>query len=242
MAHIVGTVQPVAPQVVIGPASGLPPTSPNTWAFDLDPGPSPAGGIKFIIVHLQDLNIPANNKVEIDLGYDTDVITASTVEFWSRPVNLSAFANGKVPIRYITAGAATGGVTLDRFGRGERHAGDGAPGSNSNCDPFLLDANYVEPTFDPSLFCTTPPDFENADCATAGDIRKTVAPAAGMIVHVDLAADGSTEILSSFSGTLVGTDLVLTTAQHLVLSQRQLDSASIIFNYQTTCAGARPAN
>lgn len=147
-----------------------------------------------------------------------------------------------MPIRYITNGVATGGVTLARFGRGERHAGDGDPGSNSNCDPFLLDANYIEPTFDPSLFCTTPPDFENADCATAGDIRKTVAPSVGMIVHVDIAADGSTEILSSFSGTLVGTDLVLTTAQHLVLTQRQLESASIIFNYQTTCAGARPGN
>ena len=52
-----------------------------------------------------------------------------------------------MPIRYITNGAATGGVTLDRFGRGERHDGDGDPTSNSNCDPFLLDANYVEPTF-----------------------------------------------------------------------------------------------
>jgi hypothetical protein len=38
VAHIVGTVLPVSPQVVIGPDSGLPPTSPNTWAFDLDNG------------------------------------------------------------------------------------------------------------------------------------------------------------------------------------------------------------
>src|ERR1700704_5776156 len=88
VAHIVGTVLPVSPQVVIGPDSGLPPTSPNTWAFDLDPGPPPAGGIKFIIVHLQNLNITGNNRVEIDLGYDKDVITATTdSEFWSRPVN-----------------------------------------------------------------------------------------------------------------------------------------------------------
>jgi hypothetical protein len=244
MAHIVGTVQPVSPQVVIGPDSGLPPTAANTWAFDLDPGPPPAGGIKFIIVHLQNLNITGNNRVEIDLGYDKDVITATTdFEFWSRPVNLSAFASGKVPIRYITSGVAIGGVTLDRFGRGERHDGDGDPSSNSNCDPFLLDANYAEPTFNPSLFCATPPDIENVDCVTAaGDVRKTVAPSVGMIVHVDIAADGSTEILSTFSATLVGPDLVLTAAQSIVLAPTQLLSASVIFNYQTTCAGARPGN
>ncbi len=62
-----------------------------------------------------------------------------------------------------------------------------------------------------------------------------------MIVHVDISADGNTETLSTFSGTLVGPDLVLTAAQNLVLSGRQLESASIIFNYQTDCGGARPA-
>ena len=62
---------------MVGPDSGLPPTTPNTWAFDLDPGAPPPGGIKFIIVHLQNLSIPANNRVEIDLGYDKDVITAA---------------------------------------------------------------------------------------------------------------------------------------------------------------------
>jgi hypothetical protein len=243
MGHIVGTVQPVAQPVVIGPDSGLPPTSANTWLFELDPGAPPPGGIKFIIVHLQNLNLPAANRVEIDLGYDKDVLTATNdFDFWSRPVNLAAFPNGKVPIRYITNGAAAGGVTLDRFGRGERHAGDGDPTSNSNCDPFLLDANYTEPIFNTSLFCATPPDFENADCATAGDVRKTAAPSAGMIVHIDIAADGITEIVSTFSATLVEPDLVLTAAQLFVFSPTQLQSAAIIFNYATTCAGARPAN
>jgi hypothetical protein len=228
---------------VIGPDSGQPPTSPNTWTIKFDPGAPPPGGIKFVILHLQNLNLPANNRVEIDLGYDKDVLTATNdFDFWSRPVNLSAFADGKIPIRYITNGAATGGVTLDRFGRGERHEGDGDPTSNSNCDPFLLDANYVEPAFNTSQFCSTPPDFENADCATAGDVRKTVAPSVGMIVHVDIAADGITEIVSSFSGTLVGTDLVLSAGQLLVFAPTQLQSAAIIFNYATTCAGARPAN
>jgi hypothetical protein len=244
VAHIVGTVLPVSPLVVIGPDSGLPPTAGNTWVFDLDPGPPPPGGTKFIILHLQGLNLPANNRVEIELGYDKDVVTASLdSEFWSRPIDPSAFVNGKVRISYIANGAATGGATLDRFGRGERHAGDGDPTSNSNCDPFLRDANYAEPTFNTSLFCAGPPDFENVQCVTAaGDIRTTVAPSVGMIVHVDLAADGVTEIVTSLSGTLVGTDLVLTAAQALVLTADQLKSASIIFNYETTCPGARPGN
>jgi hypothetical protein len=229
---------------VIGPDSGLPPTAGNTWVFDLDPGPPPPGGTKFIILHFQGLNLPANNRVEIELGYDKDVVTASSdFEFWSRPIDPSAFVNGKVRISYITNGAATGGVTLDRFGRGERHDGDGDPASNSNCDPFLRDANYAEPTFNTSLFCAAPPDFENVECVTAaGDIRKTVAPSVGMIVHVDRALDGITEVLSTISGTLVGTDLVLTAGQAFVLTADQIRSASIIFNYQTTCAGARPGN
>jgi hypothetical protein len=244
MAHVVGTVLPVSPQVVIGPDSGLPPTSPNTWVFDLDPGSPPASGIKFILVHLQDLNLPASNRVEIDLGYDKDVVMASAgLEFWSRPINPSAFVNGKVRIRYITDGAAAGGATLDRFGRGERHDGDADPTSSSNCDPFLLDANYAEPTFNTALFCAAPPDLENVECVTAAaDVRKKVAPGVGMIVHVDRTADGVTDILSSISATLVGTDLVLTAGQVFVLFADQIKSASVIFNYQTTCAGARPAN
>ena len=76
----------------------------------------------------------------------------------------------------------------------------------------------------------------------AGDVRKTVAPSVGMIVHVDRATDGISEILTSVSGTLVGTDLVLTAGQVFVLSPDQMKSASIIFNYQTTCAGARPGS
>jgi len=49
-------------------------------------------------------------------------------------------------------------------------------------------------------------------------------------------------VLSSISGTLVGTDLVLTAGQAFVLTADQSKSASVIFNYQTTCAGARPGN
>ena len=61
-----------------------------------------------------------------------------------------------------------------------------------------------------------------------------------MIVHVDIAADGITEIISSFSATLVGTDLVLSTGQLLVFAPKQHQSAAIIFNYATTCEARGP--
>jgi hypothetical protein len=241
MTHVVGTVQQVSPFAQIGPDSGLPPTSPNTWAFALDPGIPANGPVKFVIVHFALPNLPANNRVEVDLGYGTDVFKAADgFDFWSRPVNVAAFADGKVPIRYMTDGAATGSVQIDRFGRGERQAGDGDPASLSNCDPFLLDENYAEPNFSPALICIQPPKWENADCVAAGDIRKTVSPSVGMILFVDLALDGTTEIVTSASGTLVGADFVLTTAQAMAFVENKQKSASIIFNYQTNCDGSRP--
>ena len=238
MAHVVGTVQLVSPNAKVGPDSGQPPTTPNTFTLELDPGAPASGNVKFVLVHFQNVSLPANNRLEVDLGYGTDVFTsASGTDFWSRPVNVAVFAGDKVAIRYITDGAATGGAEIDRFARGEQQT---SGSSISNCDPFLLDANYVEPTFDPALFCSGAPNWENTACVTAaGDIRKAVAPSVGMIVHVDLAEDGS-EIVSSFSATLVGPDLVLTAAQKLALAVAQVQSASIIFNYETTCAGARP--
>jgi hypothetical protein len=41
MSHIVGTVQEFSPSIVIGPSSGLPPTSPGVWAHNFRPHTSP---------------------------------------------------------------------------------------------------------------------------------------------------------------------------------------------------------
>jgi hypothetical protein len=152
------------------------------------------------------VSLPASNRLEVDLGYDTDVFTAADgTDFWTRPVNIYALAGGLVPIRYITAGAATGSAQLDKYGRGERHVGESGHPSVSNSDPFLRDPMYTDPTFDPLWFCNTPPNWENVACLPDGDIRKTTARSVGMIIMVD---ETSGEV-SSCSVTLIAPNLVI---------------------------------
>jgi len=173
MSHVTGSVQTVSPAIKLGPDFG-PATGPsNTWAINFNPPPSPAsGGTRLLILHFTGASLPANNRVEVDLGYDTDVFTsADGTDFWTRPINVFALPSG-MPVRYITNGAATGGVQLDQYGRGERHAGIQDPTALSNCDPFLGDASYTEPKYDPFWFCNAPPNWENVACIAPGaDIR-----------------------------------------------------------------------
>src|SRR5689334_3239213 len=92
MSHVVGTVQFVMPGAVIGPDSGAIPISPNTWALDFAHTPAPTG-TKFLILHFSGAQLPASNRLEVDLGYDTDVFTsADGADFWTRPVNVYALA------------------------------------------------------------------------------------------------------------------------------------------------------
>ena len=111
MSHVTGSVQTVSPVAKIGPDFG-PATGPsNTWTLNFNPPPSPApGGTKLLILHFTGAILPAANRLEVDLGYDTDIFTsADGTDFWTRPINIYALG-GPVPIRYITNGAATGGV------------------------------------------------------------------------------------------------------------------------------------
>src|SRR5580704_16197989 len=184
MSHNVGTVQTVSPPFAIGPDTGAAPSSANTWSATFSSTPAPSG-TKFLILHFTGVNLPASNRLEVDLGYDTDVFTsADGADFWTRPVNVYALPGGLVPIRYITNGATTGIATLGQYGRGERLPGIQDPSALSNCDPFLKDPTYTEPIYDPFWYCTNPPNWENATCTT-GDIRATIAPSVGMILHVD---------------------------------------------------------
>jgi V8-like Glu-specific endopeptidase len=229
----------VTPPVVVGPDSGTPATSPNTWLKDLSYEPA-LTGTKFLILHFVNVSLPSNNRLEVDLGYDTDVFTgADGASFWTRPIDPNAFGGGTVPVRYITNGAANGGAQIDQYGRGERHAGEQDPSALSNCDPFLHDATYVEPIYDPFWFCDTPPDWENIACATPGDVRAQVAPSVGMIVTIETNEAGTETIVSTCSVTLIGPDTVIT-AGHCH-SPEEVLSASVIFNYQTNCDGSRPA-
>ncbi|HJR79348.1 MAG TPA: vWA domain-containing protein [Anaerolineales bacterium] len=234
MSHVTGTVQAVAPVVSIGPDSGIAPSAPNTWSLNFAHTPAP-GSTKLLILHFRSANFPANNRLEVDLGYDTDVFTAADgTDFWTRPINIYVLAGGLVPIRYITNGAATGSVQLDKYGRGEQHAGLQCHPSISNCDPFLKDPTYTEPTYDPFWYCMNPPNWENAACIpSTTDVRARVARSVGMIVSLH----GNE--LTTCSVTLVDADKVIS-AGHCHTPAEALAS-SVTFDYQTDCSGARPA-
>jgi V8-like Glu-specific endopeptidase len=234
MSHITGTVQIVSPGIRIGPDSGAAPSAPGTWTLDFSHVPAPTG-TKLLILHFRSASLPANNRLEVDLGYGTDVFTAADgVDFWTRPINIHVLPGGRVPIRYITDGATTGGVELDRYGRGEQHAGEPGHPSVSNSDPFLPSARYAEPTYDPFWFCHTPPQWENSACVPEGDVRRRVARSVGMIVTV------SSDHVSTCSVTLVGPDLVLTAGHCMERPDEDAASSAITFDYEVTCDGARP--
>lgn len=244
MSHVTGSVQPQSPTANIGPDFG-PATGPsNTWTLNFNPPPSPApGGTKLLILHFTGASLPASNRLEVDLGYGgPDVFTsADGTDFWTRPVNIYALG-GQVPIRYITNGAATGGVQLDQYGRGERHAGIQDPTALSNCDPFQGDASYTEPKYDPFWFCTASPNWENVGCdSPPGDIRNTIEPAVGMVMHVDFDKNLGFYV-STCSVTLISPDTVITAGHCLASPIDDAKSASVIFNYKTLCNGNRPGS
>ncbi len=236
MSHRTGTLQDVSPVIQIGPDTGDPASSGNTWAHDFAHTPAPTGS-KFLILHFQNVDLPPGNRLEVDLGYGTDEFTAADgAQFWTRPINIYALAGGLVPIRYIADGAASGSVELDRYGRGERLSGEQDPTSLSNCDPFQEQPVYQEPIYDPFWYCDEPPNWENVACVAPPDVRALVARSVGMIVTVH-EADG---IVSSCSVTLVDDDKVIL-AGHCVNNETEALTSSVSFDYQTSCAGNRPA-
>ncbi|HEX6097882.1 MAG TPA: VWA domain-containing protein [Thermoanaerobaculia bacterium] len=242
MSHITGSVQQVNPVLTIGPASGTPPTSPNTWAVNFNPPAAPTG-TRLLILHFRNASFPANNRLEVDLGYGTDVFTsADGAEFWTRPVDVYA-TGGSVDIRYITNGSNAGGVEFDRYGRGERmHSTHPDHDSFTNSDPFLNPAVPVYEEagtdYDPFWFCAHPPNWENAARITdPTDVRFRVAQAVGMIVTIHGAPPS--EYVSTCSVTLVDADVILT-AGHCHTPAEGL-SSSVTFDYQLTADGERPA-
>ena len=222
MSHITGTVVVLGAPLVIGP--GL-------TVFNPPAAPAP-GGTKLLVLHFQNLDFEPGDQLQVNLGYDIDTFTAADgPSFWTRPVNVYAFPAG-VQITYIPAGPATGSVQLDQYGRGERHAGEAGHPSFSNSDPFYQ-GTYEEPTYDPFWYCSEPPNWENAACATpATDVRARVARSAGMILSVE---GGH---LSTCSVTLVDADKIIS-AGHCHTPAEAL-SSSVTFDYRTECDGSRP--
>jgi hypothetical protein len=238
MSHRTGTVQTLAPPLVIGPDSGPPTTPPDTWSVNFAHTPAPApGGTKLLILHFQNVNLPGANRLEVDLGYGTDLFTAADgAAFWTRPINIYKLAGGLVPIRYIAAGAAMGSVQLDRYGRGEElPATEQGHNSITNSDPFLKDPHYTEPKYDDFWICNAPAKWENIACVTApADVRARVARSVGMI----LSPEG--DELSTCSVTLVDADKVIT-AGHCHQPAEALAS-SVTFDYLLACNGDRPGS
>jgi V8-like Glu-specific endopeptidase len=168
-------------------------------------------------------------------------------EFWTRPINLAALAMNQVPIRYITSGAATGGVELDQYGRGERQEEEPnlamVPSFQSltNCDPFLLNLagqDYLEPDYATYWFCAgSPPNWENVECTTPpSDIRNDVAPAVGMVVTVH------DNWISSCSVTLIAPNRVITAGHCQADPAEESLASSVTFDYAVNCNGHKPNN
>lgn len=253
MSHLCGTVQVLAVPFEIGPDTGDAPTAPNTWAKDL-PHVAAPGGTKFVLLHFTGVTLPASNRLEVDLGYDTDVFTsADGDDFWSRPVNVSQVGGGtQVPIRYVTNGSGSGQASVDRYGRGESLQSVDAPhDSITNCDPFLPGA-WVEPVFphgpgttvpkyDPFWICnkSSPPAWENVRCAGAAEVQRTVSHSVGMIVTVHPpSADHPQESVSSCSVTLIDSDLVLLAGHCVSNHQFEVPTSSVTFDYEVACDGS----
>lgn len=239
MSHNTGTVQTVGPAIEIGPDSGQPATAGTTWGHNFVHTPAPSG-TKFVMLHFGAASIPAGNRVEVDLGYGTDVFDASSgTQFWTRPINHDAFPGG-IPIRYIADGSLNGSVELQEYGRGESLPGELNHPSLSNSDPFLIDGSYAEPTYDPFWFCNTPPSWENVRCAPGADIRRQVAQSCGMIVTVHEDEDTDELGVSTCSVTLIGPDTVITAGHCLEHIDTEWPTSSVTFDYETTCAGNAP--
>lgn len=248
MSHITGTVQVLAPAQNIGPDFG-PATTPGLWALDFAHTPAPTG-TQLLILHFSAASFPANNRLEVDLGYggEMDVFTSSDgTDFWTRPINPYALSGGTVKIRYISNGANSGGVQLVGYGRGERHSEDPSPDpkfdSLSNSDPFFdpAQANYLEPQYATFWFCNSPPNWENAACINPpSDIRNQVSPSVGMIVHTHHNHDLNASVLSTCSVTLIAPDVVITAGHCVSNPIEDAESGSVFFGYQTQCNGKPP--
>ena len=224
MSHIIGTVQILSTPLTI---------SSGTTVFNPPAAPM---GTKFLLLHFQNLNFQAGDQLKVELGYDTDIFTASDgPAFWTRPINVNAFPAG-VQITYT----GSGNVQMDQYARGERHAGETGHNSFSNCDPFFQ-ASYLEPTYDPFWYCSDPPNWENAAAETdSSDVRNELIKSTGIIITVEASESiPNTNIISSCSVTLVDNDKVIT-AGHCHTPAEAL-TASVTFDYETDQNGNAPS-
>ncbi len=70
MSHNIGRIITLATPIQIGPDFGS-----NSVNFQHEP--DPAQPTRFLILHFSNASFPANNRLEVNLGYATDVFNAS---------------------------------------------------------------------------------------------------------------------------------------------------------------------
>ncbi|MEN8181147.1 MAG: trypsin-like peptidase domain-containing protein [Myxococcota bacterium] len=243
MSHTTGRL--VAKNIRIGPDSGSPAAPSGDWELDFVPDPALAGGDpRFVILRFENLQLPGSDRLEVDLGYPDpayakDVFTANAAEVWTRPIDPSG---GPIRVTYIGSDPG-GGATLSGYGSGEPVTTPAPPAylaGTTNPDLFLHTNPFDEPDYHDWLQCGGVFDWQNAACLPGGSTEEAVAHAACILVAVH--RDGASIELSSCSGTLIDSDLVLT-ARHCFTEPDELDirSGSVTFDFQTNCAGARPA-
>jgi hypothetical protein len=238
--HRLGSVLPIAAPIAFGPGTGAVASPANTWQIAIPADPV----AKFLKLHVDGSTLDPADRVEIDLGYDTDVFTrAWGADFWSRPIK----GPGPVTVRYIRTGVSAGIARIDKYGRGEAIRDNGS--RNSNGDLFMIDTPYVEPSYFPPSSVTaghTTPSWQHAACV-ADPVIAATAKSVGMYVIVDrdpieytLPEDIDNTRVSSCTATLIAPDLVIT-AGHCVATQDDIRTGAITFDFAANCDLSRPA-
>jgi hypothetical protein len=244
MAHRLGSVLPAAPVIVVGPSSSTPPTSAGRWdaTYPVDPL------AKFVLLHFDGSLMAPGDRIEISLGYATDLYTTAVwgADFWTRPIR----GNTPVSFSYFAATGSTGRATLFEYARGEAMLGDSThdPGyRNTNADLFMIDGPYQEPPYY-SDFAITPghtaPSWQPVKAVTVLPIPD-VATRVGMFIVVENV--GSAEIvfpedgtpprrISSCTATMIASDLIIT-AGHCVSTDDEAKTGSFTLDYQTEADG-----
>jgi hypothetical protein len=253
MSHVCGTVPDVNPNFQIGPDTGAAANPANTWAKSFPHTPAPTG-TKFVVLHFKNVDLPGDNRLEVDLGYDTDIFTAADGgAFWTRPIDV-AKVGASIPIRYVTpSGNHNGIASIDRYGRAESLlTNEPLHNSITNCNPFMVGGwkepdfphimGSTEPRYDSHWICdkNAPPKWTNIRCAADNSIQRTVAKSVGMIVTVH-EADPPKHPIPTVSGctvTLIDSDLVVTAAHCIEHFHFEVPTSSVTFDYEVQCDGS----
>lgn len=200
---------------------------------DFEPGTG-ATPVRFVMLHFTSLSLSPGARLEVDLHHGTDVFSKeSGPDVWTRPADP---AKGPIAVRIV---GGSGSAVLAEYGRATPSivpdAADGGP-AESNPDLFVQDGTYQEPTYETRLNCSgtinTDPVWTNTRELTSGNVEHAAARACGIVV---LAHGGH---VSSCSGTLIGSDLFLT-SRHCFTEPDGSDvaSASVTFDYEVDDAG-----